>query len=533
MEKHKFDNGKLGTIQGIIPQNDRETIQIAGKSTQITIATAAAGRGMDIKLDKISLENGGLHVIIPYTMENERVFLQCVGRCGRQGQPGSCTQYVSDDDSYYITKDFDPNFENLLKLQNKFANYLKNNWKWLYFTPKCASVKVDYTFNMTIEKMLQVTIECIPNIPPEDKNYESKLSSCYLDMILKAWGLFYSKVEENLKSYNNYQEMEDDYNKNFMEKLNKWIPSNCNSVWEAKDAIAAEKLRRVDWLGLLMNGLKIVEAVVTICFPEIAPFVAIANLVLSGGVRIYKKLQNHEEINWFEELLDIGIDTVLNLSKIKGVKKGIGKIGKIIGGKIKEGGKLAKLGGEIGKIGNNLINFYDRIDKALDKNIGGRIIKNVGKGIGKDIIDRREQYVSSLQEIGKDLATGKNPSEKITKLILDGAYNGCSNASLEYINKKMGEKKLLNKKFVQGALKTIGNFSKEVTKDIVMNKDLLTSVKHNGYKCLTDPFQKWVNNKVKGDDQQLNEIRLAILNGAFKTVDSFVLDLIDNKKHLF
>ena len=46
---------------------------------------------MDIKLDEISLKNGGLLVIIPYSMENERVFWQCVGCCGKQGQPGSAT----------------------------------------------------------------------------------------------------------------------------------------------------------------------------------------------------------------------------------------------------------------------------------------------------------------------------------------------------------------------------------------------------------------------------------------------------------
>ena len=30
---------------------------------------------MDIKLDNISLKNGGLHVIIPYYMENNRVYV--------------------------------------------------------------------------------------------------------------------------------------------------------------------------------------------------------------------------------------------------------------------------------------------------------------------------------------------------------------------------------------------------------------------------------------------------------------------------
>ena len=530
VEGHNFDPGKLGTIQGIIPQNDRETIQIAGTFSYVTIATAAAGRGMDIKLDKISLENGGLHVIIPYQMENERVFWQCVGRCGRQGQPGSCTQYVSDDDCYYATKDFDPKFENLLKLQNKFANFLKTNWNWLYASEKCAYLKVDFTFNISIEKMLQVSIECIPPIQEEnDKNYRAKLTSYYLDLILKAWGLFYSRVEENLSNYNSYEQMEHEYNVNFMEKLNEWIPANCKSVDDAKIAIFEEKIRRVDWFQVLMDGLQVVGAVVSICFPEIAPVIIVLNIALSGGERIYKKLKNHENINWLEEFLYIGIDVALNVSKLKIAKKGIGKIGKFIANNVNKGGKLMKLGQNLGR----LKNFYDKIDNKLNKNLAGRIIQNIGKGIAKDINDRRDEYVSSLQEIGKDLATGKIPSEKIMKLIVDGTYNGVSNASLEYINKKMGEKKTLKKQFFEGAIKTIGNFSKEVTKDVLMNKDLLTSFKHNSYKSLAQPLQKWVNNKMKGENENINDIKKTVLDEAFKTVDSFVLDLMDGEKQLF
>ena len=48
---------KISMIQGVSPEDDRNSIQIAGENGHITIATAAAGRGMDIKLDKISLEN--------------------------------------------------------------------------------------------------------------------------------------------------------------------------------------------------------------------------------------------------------------------------------------------------------------------------------------------------------------------------------------------------------------------------------------------------------------------------------------------
>ena len=43
-------------------------------------------------------------------------------------------------------------------------------------------------------------------------------------------------------------------------------------------------------------------------------------------------------------------------------------------------------------------------------------------------------------------------------------------------------KKTLKKQFFERAIKTIGNFSKEITKDVLINKDLFISVKHNSYK---------------------------------------------------
>ena len=92
-------------------------------------------------------------------MENERVFWQCVGRCGRQGQPGSATQYVSNSDFYYTTTDFNPNFENILKLQNNFTNFLKNNWSWLFKYPHSADADVNFTFNISYEKLFSVYIE--------------------------------------------------------------------------------------------------------------------------------------------------------------------------------------------------------------------------------------------------------------------------------------------------------------------------------------------------------------------------------------
>ena len=285
-----YDRNKCGIIQGTNPEEDRKSILIAGNNKQITIATAAAGRGMDIKLDNISLKNGGLHVIIPYCMENNRVLEQCIGRCGRQGQPGSSTLYVSDDDFYYETKDFDEKFENLLKLQNKFANYIKNNWKWLYDYNNYNSADVEYPFNISIENMIELTLNRI---------HKKKIDFCssYYDMILKAWGIFYSRVEQNLDKYKTYAIMEKEFDKKFMKKLNFWIPEKCNSLNEAISNITKELQKKIDMGEILLAGLDIASLIISVCFPQFAPIVTIENIVIQNGRRIYKKLKNREKIN--------------------------------------------------------------------------------------------------------------------------------------------------------------------------------------------------------------------------------------------
>ena len=64
--------------------------------------------------------------------------------------------------------------------------------------PHSYGADVNLTFNMNINKMLTVYIKCIPNI--EVNKEPGTLSSYYMDMIIEPWGLFYSKVEENIQA---------------------------------------------------------------------------------------------------------------------------------------------------------------------------------------------------------------------------------------------------------------------------------------------------------------------------------------------
>lgn len=77
---------------------EAEIIKNAGQLGAVTIATAIAGRGTDIKLSDEVKQLGGLLVLGIGRMENQRLEKQARGRAGRQGDPGTSKFFVSLDD---------------------------------------------------------------------------------------------------------------------------------------------------------------------------------------------------------------------------------------------------------------------------------------------------------------------------------------------------------------------------------------------------------------------------------------------------
>lgn len=81
---------------------EAEIVSEAGQPGRVTVATNMAGRGTDIKLGDGVHDLGGLHVICTELHESKRIDRQLIGRCGRQGDPGSYRQYLSLDDEILI-----------------------------------------------------------------------------------------------------------------------------------------------------------------------------------------------------------------------------------------------------------------------------------------------------------------------------------------------------------------------------------------------------------------------------------------------
>ena len=84
-------------------EKEAEIVSQAGQFGQITVSTNMAGRGTDIKLGEGVAALGGLHVICTELHDSARIDRQLVGRCGRQGDPGTWRQYVTLSDEILVS----------------------------------------------------------------------------------------------------------------------------------------------------------------------------------------------------------------------------------------------------------------------------------------------------------------------------------------------------------------------------------------------------------------------------------------------
>jgi len=85
-------------LNGLQTAEEAEIVGEAARSGTITIATNLAGRGTDIKLSPEVVQKGGLHVVVAECQLSGRMDRQLIGRCARQGDPGSAQAFVSADD---------------------------------------------------------------------------------------------------------------------------------------------------------------------------------------------------------------------------------------------------------------------------------------------------------------------------------------------------------------------------------------------------------------------------------------------------
>lgn len=88
----------VSVLHAVNHRQEAAIVAKAGQPGALTIATNMAGRGTDIALDEGVRERGGLHVIIGESNDYARIDRQLIGRCARQGDPGSVQRFIALDD---------------------------------------------------------------------------------------------------------------------------------------------------------------------------------------------------------------------------------------------------------------------------------------------------------------------------------------------------------------------------------------------------------------------------------------------------
>jgi preprotein translocase subunit SecA len=95
-QAHQVLNARQDEAEG---QQEQDVVSRAGEPGCVTVATHMAGRGTDVHLSDEAIANGGLHVINTNLNRSRRIDRQLIGRCARQGKPGSCETILSWEDS--------------------------------------------------------------------------------------------------------------------------------------------------------------------------------------------------------------------------------------------------------------------------------------------------------------------------------------------------------------------------------------------------------------------------------------------------
>ncbi len=97
LSRHNLHHQVLNANQDKL---EAQIIARAGQINSITVATNLAGRGTDIALSQAAKALGGLHVILTSRNDSKRIDRQLIGRCARQGDPGSVETIISLEDAY-------------------------------------------------------------------------------------------------------------------------------------------------------------------------------------------------------------------------------------------------------------------------------------------------------------------------------------------------------------------------------------------------------------------------------------------------
>ena len=302
--------------------------------------------------------------------------------------------YFGNQDRFYETPGFEKNYDKLLEIQNRFAEYVKKNYNWMYGRERGNQIlfETEYELGSTPSEILKDSARELALrmhwIRLKSDKMEPILVATMRDILLKAWGTYFTEVSNNIHEYSDPQEIEQEYDE-FMEDLEKYFPKDKKNVFEAAGYMASnEQLKMIDELAgevlkvisfgmqllpepvkkVLENrvvqglaktsgGLTQIAAGCELCTTVVGsvqgiPMIALGtNMAFEGLQDLWYTLNGEldkESKNLIKEATGHKIDNIVELSEI-GMSIYAGKVSsKKIAGKIGE--ESEKLGGLLKKI---------------------------------------------------------------------------------------------------------------------------------------------------------------------------------------
>jgi preprotein translocase subunit SecA len=150
LEEEKIPHRVLNARQD---KEEADIIKTAGEPGHITVATNMAGRGTDIRLGEGVYGLGGLHVIATERHESGRIDRQLFGRCGRQGDPGSCIAIISLEDEL-VTAHLPKLFQRIAPLAIEKRIFISDHAaRWTFFVSQKLAERMHSRMRHNLLKM--------------------------------------------------------------------------------------------------------------------------------------------------------------------------------------------------------------------------------------------------------------------------------------------------------------------------------------------------------------------------------------------
>lgn len=231
-------------------EKEAEIIAQAGQSGRVTVATALAGRGTDIRLDDDARKAGGLYVLGFGHQNTRRGDRQLAGRSGRQGDPGQCRFFISPEDE--LLSRYCPEKPGGKDACIRAVRKAQENCESIAEGQRETTLKLDEVAGRFRDAVYTSRNEILRGkLPPEFQKYPPAMAKAVLLAgIDEAWAVFLAETEAAKdrveivsmagKNYETeyirdiagmYHEMADEVKKTASGRLDRWK----DGMWHVED----------------------------------------------------------------------------------------------------------------------------------------------------------------------------------------------------------------------------------------------------------------------------------------------------------